>query len=82
MQVEKIPETAADISPYATSDFQTMPLNNLSSMGGTAARVNTMGRKETMRLTDYNKHQLSQPDVGATVGRHRVSILEKVQKNI
>ena len=81
MQVEKIPETAADISPYATSDFQTMPLNNLS-MGGTAARVNTMGRKETMRLTDYNKHQLSQPDVGATVGRHRVSILEKVQKNI
>merc|ERR1719438_190201 len=82
-QVEKIPETAADISPYATSDFQTMPLN--SGMGR-----NTIGRKETMRMTDYNKPQLSHPDMGPnmnnvmnnvnvntmgtvinTVGRHR-----------
>merc|ERR1719282_2108118 len=57
-QVEKIPETAADISPYATSDFQTMPLN--SGMGR-----NTIGRKETMRMTDYQQHQLSQPDMGS-----------------
>ena len=79
--MEKIPETAADISPYATSDFQTMPLN--SGMGR-----NTIGRKETMRMTDYQQHQLSQPDMGSmgtvgtlgtggmvnTVGRHRVGV--------
>ena len=47
--MEKIPETAADISPYATSDFQTMPLN--SGMGR-----NTIGRKETMRMTDDQQY--------------------------
>merc|ERR1719361_1627925 len=60
-QVEKIPETAADISPYATSDFQTMP----ASGGGGLGR-NTIGRKETMRMTDYNKHKLSHPDTGTS----------------
>ena len=43
-QGEKIPETAADISRYATSNFQTMP------MGGLIGR-NTIGRKETLRLS-------------------------------
>ena len=65
--MEKIPETAADISPYATSDFQTMP----ASGGGGLGR-NTIGRKETMRMTDYNKHKLSHPDTG-TSARPRVS---------
>ena len=83
--MEKIPETAADISPYATSDFQTMPLN--SGMGR-----NTIGRKETMRMIDYQQHQLSQPDMGSmgtvgtlgtggmvnTVGRHRVGVFFKL----
>ena len=49
--MEKIPETAADISPYATSDFQTMPMS-----GGGGLGRNTIGRKETMRMTEYNKH--------------------------
>eukprot|EP00090_Calanus_glacialis_P038689 TRINITY_DN6743_c0_g1_i1.p1 TRINITY_DN6743_c0_g1~~TRINITY_DN6743_c0_g1_i1.p1 ORF type:complete len:1180 (-),score=156.79 TRINITY_DN6743_c0_g1_i1:583-4122(-) len=56
-QVEKIPETAADISPYATSNFQTMP------MGGPIGR-NTIGRKETLRMTDYHRQQVSQADMG------------------
>ena len=49
--MEKIPETAADISPYATSDFQTMPMT-----GGGGLGRNTIGRKETLRMTEYNKH--------------------------
>ena len=56
-QVEKIPETAADISPYATSNFQTMP------MGGPTGR-NTIGRKETLRMTDYHRQQMSQAEMG------------------
>jgi len=56
-QVEKIPETAADISPYATSNFQTMP------MGGPTGR-NTIGRKETLRMTDYHRQQVGQTDMG------------------
>jgi hypothetical protein len=45
-QVEKIPETASDISPYATSALQPTP-----GKGNTA----TLGRKETLRLTDYHR---------------------------
>ena len=45
-KVELIPETASDISPYATSNLQTMPLG-----GGRG----TLGRNETMRLTDYHR---------------------------
>jgi len=46
-QVEKIPETAADISPYATSHFQqTLPVG-----GGRG----TLGRAETLRMTDYQR---------------------------
>jgi hypothetical protein len=44
--VEKIPETASDISPYATSALQPTP-----GKGNTA----TLGRKETLRLTDYHR---------------------------
>ena len=57
--MEKIPETAADISPYATSEFQTLPVS-----GGVGR--STMGRKETLRMTDYNKHKLTQPDSGSS----------------
>ena len=66
-EVEKIPETAADISPYATSNFQTMP------MGGPAGR-NTIGRKETLRMTDYHRQKVSQADLG----RPRVRFLQSV----
>ena len=64
-QVEKIPETATDISPYATSNFQqTMP------MGGGR---NTMGRKETLRMTDYQKQKcISQMDSNTLNTRTRV----------
>ena len=56
-QVEKIPEIAADITPYATSNFQTMP------MGEPIGR-NTIGRKETLRMTDYHRQQVSLADKG------------------
>ena len=72
--MEKIPETAADISPYATSDFQTMPMNSSGSGSGGLGR-NTIGRKETMRMTDYNKHKLSHPDIACSLTSrpHRVT---------
>ena len=74
--MEKIPETAADISPYATSDFQTMPMNSTGSGSGGLGR-NTIGRKETLRMTDYNKHKLSHPDIACSLTSrpHRVTSL-------
>ena len=45
--MEKIPETASDISPYATSNLQQPPPNRTGT--------NTLGRKETLRLTDYHR---------------------------
>jgi hypothetical protein len=52
-QVEKIPETASDISPYATSNLQQQPLQR--GGGGGGGGTNTLGRKETLRLTDYHR---------------------------
>lgn len=46
---------------------------NSSGPGGLGR--NTIGRKETMRMTDYNKHKLSHPDIACTLTSrpHRVT---------
>ena len=50
-QVERIPETASDISPYATSNLQTLPIggnNRTLARTETATGRNTLqGRTET-----------------------------------
>jgi len=54
-QVEKIPETAADISPYATSNFQPGVQAAMSGSRG------TLGRAETLRMTDYRGKAETRP---------------------
>ena len=51
LQVEKIPETAADISPYATSEVQTLPLRCAGGGGGSGGRtLERRGERDTLRL--------------------------------
>ena len=53
LQVEKIPETAADISPYATSEVQTLPLRCAGGGAGGGAGGRTLerrGERDTLRL--------------------------------
>ena len=54
--MEKIPETAADISPYATSNFQ----------AGMSGSRGTLGRAETLRMTDYRGAGESRPRVSTS----------------
>ena len=60
-KIEKIPETASDISPYATSNLQTLPAGGRQhTLGRTetltpGGRQHTLGRNETLRLSDYHR---------------------------
>ena len=47
----------------------------MNSSGSGGLGRNTIGRKETMRMTDYNKHKLSHPDIACTLTSrpHRVT---------
>ena len=50
---------------------------NSSGSGSGGLGRNTIGRKETMRMTDYNKHKLSHPDIACSLTSrpHRVTSL-------